>query len=63
MGEAIDIAMHYLDGYLHLDREWQTGDVVTLNFPMIVQRIRRPSACRSRRRLCGVAARPARAVC
>lgn len=28
------------DGYLHLAREWRAGDVVTLDFPMPVQRIR-----------------------
>jgi DUF1680 family protein len=39
-GEAIDISAHSQQGYLHLEREWQKGDVVTLNFPMQVQRIR-----------------------
>ncbi|MBE35693.1 MAG: hypothetical protein CMI16_09100 [Opitutaceae bacterium] len=39
-GEPVDIAAHDRHGYLHLDREWQAGDVVTLDFPMTVQRIR-----------------------
>ncbi len=38
--EVVDISAHNRDGYLHLEREWQAGDVVTLDFPMTVQRIR-----------------------
>jgi|UniRef100_UPI00404B6C41 uncharacterized protein len=39
-GESVEIAAHNRSGYLHLEREWRTGDVVTLDFPMTVQRIR-----------------------
>ena len=39
-GESVDIAAGNRHGYLHLAREWQRGDVVTLDFPMKVQRIR-----------------------
>ncbi len=38
--EAVEIDAHAIDGYLHLTREWQPGDVVSLDFPMKVQRIR-----------------------
>jgi len=39
-GQAVDLAAHARDGYLHLAREWRAGDAVTLDFPMPVQRIR-----------------------
>ncbi len=39
-GEPIDITVHNRNGYLHLEREWQAGDVVSLDFPMEVRRIR-----------------------
>jgi DUF1680 family protein len=39
-GESVEIAAHDRQGYLHLEREWQAGDVVTLDFPMSVQRVR-----------------------
>lgn len=39
-GAAVDLAAHRCDGYLHLGREWRAGDVVELDFPMSVQRLR-----------------------
>jgi len=39
-GESVEIAAHDRNGYLHLEREWQPGDVVALDFPMKVQRLR-----------------------
>lgn len=39
-GTAVDIAAQSRDGYLHLVREWAAGDVVTLDFPMPVRRLR-----------------------
>ena len=39
-GVAVDLAAHTRDGYLHLAREWRAGDVVTLGFPMTIQRVR-----------------------
>ncbi len=39
-GAAVDLKANARDGYLHLTREWRGGDVVTLDFPMPVQRVR-----------------------
>jgi DUF1680 family protein len=39
-GKAVNLAAPARDGYLHLAREWRAGDVVTLDFPMAIQRIR-----------------------
>ena len=39
-GTAVDFAAKVCDGYLYLAREWRAGDVVTLDFPMPIQRIR-----------------------
>ncbi|MCF7689153.1 MAG: glycoside hydrolase family 127 protein [Cephaloticoccus sp.] len=39
-GTPVDLAAHRGNGYLHLVRAWSAGDVVTLDFPMTVQRIR-----------------------
>lgn len=39
-GEAVDLAAHHRNGYLHLERAWNTGDVVELDFPLTVQRVR-----------------------
>jgi len=39
-GESVDLASHHQNGYVHLDREWSSGDAVALDFPMTVQRIR-----------------------
>ena len=37
-GEAVE-ATAEKDGYLHLKREWKTGDIVELNLPMPVRRV------------------------
>ncbi len=39
-GQKVDLAAHTRDGYLYLAREWRAGDVVTLDFPMPIQRVR-----------------------
>lgn len=39
-GAPVDLGAGVRDGYLYLAREWRAGDVVTLEFPMTVQRIR-----------------------
>jgi hypothetical protein len=39
-GTPVDLAAHARDGYLHLARKWHAKEVVTLEFPMTVQRIR-----------------------
>ena len=39
-GQKVDLAAHTRDGYLHLSRQWKAGDLVTLDFPMTIQRIR-----------------------
>ena len=39
-GAAVDFPGKVCDGYLYLAREWRTGDVVTLDLPMPIQRIR-----------------------
>lgn len=39
-GTPLDLAALNRDGYLHLTREWRTGDTVTLDFPMPVRRLR-----------------------
>jgi hypothetical protein len=38
--QKVDIAALTRDGYLHLAREWRAGDVVTLDFPMPIVRVR-----------------------
>ena len=37
---AVDIAANNVNGYLQLTREWVAGDVVTMDLPMPVQRVR-----------------------
>ncbi|MFI5355979.1 MAG: glycoside hydrolase family 127 protein [Opitutales bacterium] len=39
-GQPVGLAAHTRDGYLHLAREWRAGDVVQLDLPMTVQRMR-----------------------
>lgn len=39
-GEAVDLPALMQAGYLCLEREWQAGDLVELDFPMSVQRMR-----------------------
>ncbi|MDP2137828.1 MAG: glycoside hydrolase family 127 protein [Candidatus Didemnitutus sp.] len=39
-GEPVDLAAKTRSGYLALEREWRAGDVVTLRFPMVVERVR-----------------------
>lgn len=39
-GTAVQIGRQSREGYLQLARKWQANDVVTLDFPMTVQRIR-----------------------
>jgi len=39
-GQKVDLGAHTRDGYLYLAREWRAGDVVTLDFPMPIQRVR-----------------------
>jgi len=36
----IALASAARDGYLHLDREWRSGDILALTFPMPVERVR-----------------------
>jgi len=39
-GQKVELGAHTRDGYLYLAREWHAGDVVTLDFPMPIQRVR-----------------------
>lgn len=39
-GAAVNLPAATREGYLHLEREWRPGDVVTLDLPMPVQRVR-----------------------
>ncbi|MFZ9681631.1 MAG: glycoside hydrolase family 127 protein, partial [Cephaloticoccus sp.] len=39
-GSAVALAANTRTGYVHLAREWRAGDVVELDFPMPVQRVR-----------------------
>jgi len=39
-GQKVELGAHTRDGYLYLAREWHAGDVVTLDFPMPILRVR-----------------------
>jgi len=45
-GAAVDVAAATRRGYLHLERQWQDGDTVSLELPMPVQRVRAHPAVR-----------------